>query len=87
MEEAISGLDIPGIYILLFQYPPQQLTPRKLPHITPYVSNTPKEFRPPTLNPKPYLEVRCTYNLLSDCSYNPIIISLITTVTLDIFGL
>ena len=33
-----------------------------------------------------YLEVRCTYNLLSSCSYN-LIISPISTVTLDIIGL
>ena len=33
-----------------------------------------------------YLEVHCTYNLLSNCSYNPIV-SPITTVTLDIMGL
>ena len=38
---------------------------------------------PPT---PPCLEVRCTYNLLSNCSYNPTI-SLITTGTLDIIGL
>ena len=36
-----------------------------------------------TLNPKPYLEVRCTYNLLGNCRYNPII-NPITTVTPDI---
>ena len=33
-----------------------------------------------------YLEVNCTYNLLSNCSYNPNI-SPITTATLDIIGL
>ena len=34
----------------------------------------------------PYLEVHCTYNLLSDCSYSPNISSIIV-VTLDIIGL
>ena len=33
-----------------------------------------------------YLEVHCTYNLLSNCSTNPII-NPITTVTLDIIWL
>ena len=33
-----------------------------------------------------YLEVRCTYNLLRDSTYNPVI-NPITTVTLDIIGL
>ena len=33
-----------------------------------------------------YLEVRCTYKLLSNCSYNPSIHP-IATVTLDIIGL
>ena len=33
-----------------------------------------------------YLEVHCTYNLLSNCSYNPIV-NPITTVALDILGL
>ena len=33
-----------------------------------------------------YLEVHCTYNLLSNCSYN-LNISPITTVTPDIVGL
>ena len=33
-----------------------------------------------------YLEVHCTYNLLSNCSYNPIV-NPITTVTIDIIGL
>ena len=33
-----------------------------------------------------YLEVHCTYNLLSNCSYN-LNISPIIIVTLDIFGL
>ena len=32
-----------------------------------------------------YLEVHCTYNLFSNCSYN-LHISPITTVTLDIIG-
>ena len=36
--------------------------------------------------PKPYLEVHCTYNLLSKCSYNPNIGSM-PTVTPDIIGL
>ena len=35
---------------------------------------------------EPYLEIRCTCNVLSDCSYNPII-NPITTVILDIIGL
>ena len=38
------------------------------------------------LNPQPYLEVHCTYNLLSNWNYNPNI-SPITTGTLDIIGL
>ena len=30
--------------------------------------------KPHTVTPEPgYLEVHCTYNLLSNCSYNPII--------------
>ena len=33
-----------------------------------------------------YLEVHCTYNLLSNCSYNPIV-NPITTVNLDIMWL
>ena len=33
-----------------------------------------------------YLEVRCTYNLLRNCSYD-LIISPIITVTLDLIGL
>ena len=33
-----------------------------------------------------YLEVSCTYNLLSNCSYN-LALSPITTVPLDIIGL
>ena len=37
-------------------------------------------------NPKPYLEVHCTYNLLSNCSYN-LNISPVIAVTLDILGL
>ena len=35
---------------------------------------------------KPYLEVHCTYNLLSNCSYNPII-SRVTVVMGLIFRL
>ena len=38
------------------------------------------------LNPVLYLEVHCTYNLLSNCSYN-LNISSITIVTLNIIGL
>ena len=34
----------------------------------------------------PYLEVHCTYNLLSNYSYNPNI-SPMTTVSLDLIGL
>ena len=43
-------------------------------------------FRGSKLEPKPYLEVHCTYILLSNCSYNPVL-NRITTVTLDILRL
>ena len=33
----------------------------------------PKTLNPSTLGPKPYLEVHGTNNLVSNCSYNPII--------------
>ena len=43
-------------------------------------------FMPSSFFLQHYLEVRCTSNLLSNCSYD-LIISPITTVALDIIGL
>ena len=79
------------------QSPPILLRPRapKGPHFgeeTTIILPAPGRLRVPefgedkTIIPELYFKVRCTYNVLSSCSYN-LMISPMTAVILDIIGL